>query len=292
MATLNEWIAGSRPRTLQVAVAPVAAGTGSAYTFHHANLGYALLALLVALLLQIGVNFANDYSDGIRGTDDSRVGPVRLVGQGLATAPNVKLATFGCFFAAALCGLALVALSGKFWLLLLGVLSIIAAWKYTGGKHPYGYLGLGEVFVFVFFGLTATLGTTYTQAGHVDSATWAAAVGIGAIACAILVANNLRDIPDDTVSGKKTLAVRIGDRSTRLLYVALLILALEMVMVAAISYPWAGIAALSLLLTIRPVLVVLRGTQGHDLIPVLGGTGITILTYGVLFGLGLAYRTI
>ncbi|NNG37906.1 1,4-dihydroxy-2-naphthoate polyprenyltransferase [Flexivirga sp. ID2601S] len=293
MATLNEWIGGSRPRTLPAAVAPVVAGTGSAYAIGKANLGYALLALLVSLALQVGVNFANDYSDGIRGTDEKRVGPVRLVGQGLATPASVKLAAFGCFAFAGLCGLALVALTGKFWLLLVGVAAIIAAWKYTGGDNPYGYLGLGEVFVFVFFGLVATLGTTYTQAGTLESSSWAAAVGVGAIACAILVANNLRDIPGDTVSGKRTLAVRLGDRKTRLLYAGFVVVALVMVGLAALQHPWAGIAAVGLLPAVRPAVQVLRGAQGRDLIPVLAGTGMTMLAYGVLFGLGLylAHRT-
>ncbi len=287
MATLNEWIAGSRPRTLPVAVAPVAAGTGAAYALGDGNPGYALLALLVSLLLQIGVNFANDYSDGIRGTDDSRVGPIRLVGQGLATPGNVKAAAFLCFGAAGVCGLALVALSGKFWLLIPGVLAVVAAWKYTGGKHPYGYMGLGEIFVFVFFGLVATLGTTYTQAGSIDLSAVAAAVGIGAIACAILVVNNLRDIPGDTVSGKRTLAVRIGDAATRKLFTAMFAVALVAVVVSAIQHPWAIIALIGLAPSARSVRTVNQGAAGRDLIPPLATTGITILAYGVLFGLGL-----
>ena len=180
----------------------------------------ALLALLVSLALQVGVNYANDYSDGIRGTDHARVGPVRLVGQRLATAANVKLAAMFCFGAAAVMGLALVALSEAWWMLLVGAASIVAAWYYTGGKRPYGYSGFGELFVFVFFGLVATLGTMYTQALRLDLAGWAGAVGIGALACAILVANNLRDIPGDAASGKRTLAVRLGDRATRVLYAA------------------------------------------------------------------------
>ncbi|WP_446666207.1 1,4-dihydroxy-2-naphthoate polyprenyltransferase [Flexivirga sp. B27] len=287
MATLNEWIAGSRPRTLPVAVAPVAAGTGAAYAIGDGNPAYALLALLVSLLLQIGVNFANDYSDGIRGTDDTRVGPVRLVGQGLAAPSSVKLAAFACFGAAALCGLALVALSGTWWLLIVGVLCVIAAWKYTGGEHPYGYMGLGEVFVFVFFGLVATLGTTYTQAGSIDLSAVAAAVGIGAIACAILVVNNLRDIPGDTESGKRTLAVRIGDAATRKLFTGMFMVAFVAVIVAAIRHPWAIIALIGLAPSARSVQTVNGGAKGRDLIPALVTTGITILVYGVLFGLGL-----
>ncbi|MGN6415581.1 1,4-dihydroxy-2-naphthoate polyprenyltransferase [Flexivirga sp.] len=287
MATLNEWIAGSRPRTLPVAVAPVAAGTGAAYALGDGNPAHALLALLVSLLLQIGVNFANDYSDGIRGTDDARVGPVRLVGQGLATPASVKSAAFACFAAAAVCGLALVALSGTWWLLVAGALAIVAAWKYTGGEHPYGYMGLGEVFVFVFFGLVATLGTTYTQAGSVDLSAVAAAVGIGAIACAILVVNNLRDIPGDTVSGKRTLAVRIGDAATRKLFTGMFAVALVAVVVSAVQHPWAIIALIGLALSARSVRTVNQGATGRDLIPPLATTGVTILAYGVLFGIGL-----
>lgn len=287
MATLNEWIAGSRPRTLPVAVAPVAAGTGAAYALGDGNPAHALLALLVSLLLQIGVNFANDYSDGIRGTDDARVGPVRLVGQGLATPASVKSAAFACFAAAAVCGLALVALSGTWWLLVAGALAIVAAWKYTGGEHPYGYMGLGEVFVFVFFGLVATLGTTYTQAGSVDLSAVAAAVGIGAIACAILVVNNLRDIPGDTVSGKRTLAVRIGDAATRKLFTGMFAVALVAVVVSAVQHPWAIIALIGLALSTRSVRTVNQGATGRDLIPPLATTGVTILAYGVLFGIGL-----
>ncbi|GAB3491284.1 prenyltransferase [Flexivirga lutea] len=287
MATLNEWIAGSRPRTLPVAVAPVAAGTGAAYALGDGNPAHALLALLVSLLLQIGVNFANDYSDGIRGTDDARVGPVRLVGQGLATPASVKSAAFACFAAAAVCGLALVALSGTWWLLVAGALAIVAAWKYTGGEHPYGYMGLGEVFVFVFFGLVATLGTTYTQAGSVDLSAVAAAVGIGAIACAILVVNNLRDIPGDTVSGKRTLAVRIGDAATRKLFTGMFAVALVAVVVSAVQHPWAIIALIGLAPSARSVRTVNQGATGRDLIPPLATTGVTILAYGVLFGIGL-----
>lgn len=287
MATVSQWIEGARPRTLPVAVAPVAVGSGSAHALGGFNAANALLALLVSLFLQIGTNYANDYSDGIRGTDEVRVGPVRLVGQKLATPANVKLAAFACFGAAALCGLALVALSGAWWFLLIGVLCIGAAWKYTGGKNPYGYLGLGEIFVFVFFGLVATLGTTYTQAGRVDLVTWAGAVGVGAVACAILVANNLRDIPSDIESGKRTLSVRIGDRNSRFFYVALLVVAAICVLVCATRYPWALLGLVGLAPAVPAVAATLKGATGRDLIPVLARTGITSGTYGVLLGLGL-----
>ena len=287
MATLNQWIAGSRPRTLPAALAPVAVGTGAAFLAHRANLGYALLALLVSVLLQIGVNYANDYSDGIRGTDEDRVGPVRLVGQRLATPANVKLAAFIAFFWAGLCGFALVTLTGTWWLLLAGVASIWAAWKYTGGKNPYGYLGLGELFVFVFFGLVATLGTTYTQAKTLNLASVAGAVGVGVLAVAILLVNNLRDIPGDTVSGKRTLAVRIGDKATRTLFVAMYVIALGCVVAIATRHRSAMLGALGLVPAVLPVRTVLAGKKGRDLIPALAGAGITSLTFGLALAVGL-----
>ena len=287
MATLNQWVHGARPRTLPAAVAPVAVGTGAAYAMERANPGYAVLALLVALFLQIGVNYANDYSDGIRGTDEDRVGPVRLVGQGLAQPGDVKLAAFGCFFVAAFVGLALITLANTPWFLLVGVAAIIAAWKYTGGKRPYGYSGLGEVFVFIFFGLVAVLGTTYTQAHAVSTSAVAGAVGVGAIACAILVTNNLRDIPTDAQVGKHTLAVRLGDRATRLLYAALVGVALVAVVVAAVEHVSAAVALASFVLAVPPLRRVLRGATGRDLVPALSGTGRFQLAYGLLLGGGL-----
>ena len=287
MATLSQWVEGARPRTLPAAVAPVLVGTGAAYALDRANGAFALLALLVSLALQVGVNYANDYSDGIRGTDQERVGPVRLVGQGLANPDNVKLAAVLSFAGAALFGLALVALSGAFVLLLVGAAAIAAAWYYTGGKRPYGYSGLGEVFVFVFFGLVATLGTTYTQAGSVSPESVAGAVGVGAIASAILVANNLRDIPSDRSHGKQTLAVRLGEAQTRALYAALLTVALACVLVAGFIHPSALVALLSFALAFPLVQRVLRGALGRDLVPVLSGTGLFELVYAALLSLGL-----
>jgi 1,4-dihydroxy-2-naphthoate polyprenyltransferase len=287
MATLSQWVEGARPRTLPAAVAPVLVGTGAAYALDRADSAYALLALLVALALQVGVNYANDYSDGIRGTDQERVGPVRLVGQGLADPGNVKLAAMLSFAGAAVLGLALVALSDTFVMLLIGAASIAAAWYYTGGRRPYGYSGLGEVFVFVFFGLVATLGTTYTQAHTVSAASIAGAVGVGAVASAILVANNLRDIPTDQAHGKQTVAVRLGDTRTRTLYGALLAVALACVLVAGVIHPTALIALLSFALAFPLLRRVLRGALGKDLVPVLSGTGRFELVYAALLALGL-----
>jgi len=287
MATLSQWVEGARPRTLPAAVAPVLVGTGAAYALGSGDSAYALLALLVSLALQVGVNFANDYSDGIRGTDQDRVGPVRLVGQQLARPGDVKAAAMICFATAAVIGLALVALSGAFVMLLVGAASIVAAWYYTGGKRPYGYSGLGEVFVFVFFGLVATLGTTYTQALSVSVAAIAGAVGVGALASAILVANNLRDIPTDQSHGKRTLAVRLGERRTRRLYAVLLLVALVSVVVAGAIHPSALIALLSFALAIPLLRRVLGGALGKDLIPVLSGTGRFELVYGALLAIGL-----
>lgn len=287
MATFSQWVQGARPRTLPAAIAPVIVGTGAAYAIGQTVWGYALLALVVSVSLQVGVNYANDYSDGIRGTDAERVGPVRLVGQDLANPSDVKLAAFVCFFLAGLFGLALVALSQAWLMLLVGALCIVAAWYYTGGSRPYGYRGLGELSVFVFFGLVATLGTTYTQAGEV---TWVAlfgAVGVGALAMAILVANNLRDIPTDEAGGKRTLAVRLGDSRTRLFYIALVVVSLLAVVACAVRYPTA-LLALPAYAMLWPTLRALRsGAAGRDLVPVLARTGQFQLVWSLLLGIGI-----
>lgn len=287
MATWKQWVDGARPRTLPAAIAPVAVGTGAAYAMETANPAYALLAAIVALALQVGVNYANDYSDGIRGTDDERVGPVRLVGQRLAAPGTVKLAAFSCFGIAALAGLTLVTMANTPWLILVGVAAVIAAWKYTGGANPYGYLGLGEVFVFIFFGLVAVLGTTYTQAGRVDAVAIAGAVGVGAIACAVLVANNLRDIPSDRESGKRTLAVRMGDRATRIFFVVLLAVSVGAVVWIAVTHPIALIALVAVAAVWPAVRTVTGGALGRELIPALASTGMYLLAYGLLLGFAL-----
>lgn len=288
MATIAQWIEGARPRTLPAAIAPVVVGTGAAAAVDQADLALALLALVVSVCLQVGVNYANDYSDGVRGTDAARVGPVRLVGQHKADPENVKLMAFSFFGFAALVGLALVALSAAWIMIPLGALAILAAWKYTGGDNPYGYRGLGELYVFVFFGLMATLGTLYTQAGEVTTVGVLGAVGVGAIASAILVANNLRDIPTDRATGKNTLAVRLGDRGTRLLYAALLLVALLAVVGIAFTHPLALIALLAFGVAWRPLQLVRSGATGRDLVAVLGATGLFEVAYAVLLAAGLA----
>ncbi len=287
MATLSQWIEGARPRTLPAAVSPILVGTGAAYQTGHVVWAYAILALAVALLLQVGVNYANDYSDGIRGTDEVRVGPVRLVGQRLAAPASVKTAAFVAFFFAALLGLALVALSELWVMVPIGAASILAAWYYTGGSRPYGYLGLGEAFVFVFFGLVATLGTMATMTG-LTAAGWWGAIGVGALASAILVANNLRDIPTDREHGKRTLAVRMGESGTRAFYVALVAVAFVMTGLAAWTTPWALLALLSTPLLVRPVRAVAGGATGPGLIPALAGTGRFELVWSLLLAVGLA----
>jgi 1,4-dihydroxy-2-naphthoate octaprenyltransferase len=288
MANAAQWVAGARPRTLPAAVSPVLAGTGVAVYDDAAVWWKALLALVVALALQVGVNYANDYSDGIRGTDADRVGPLRLVGSGIASPGTVKRAAFLAFGVAAVAGLVLAATTA-WWLVLVGLLCVVAAWFYTGGTKPYGYLGLGEVMVFVFFGLVAVIGTTYVQTETWRLPALYAAVGIGAIACAILVANNLRDIPTDRAAGKITLAVRLGDERTRICYMLLMLLALVALVGVALTTTWWALLALAYAVPgARAARVIRAGAVGPGLIPVLQGTGIAELLYGLGVLLGLA----
>lgn len=326
MATAREWADGARPRTLPAALTPVLVGTGVAAFQGEIRWGRAVLAAAVALALQIGVNYANDYSDGVRGTDAERVGPVRLVGQQLARPRQVLAAAALSFGVAALAGLALVLLTRSWWLLVVGVVAIVAAWTYTGGPRPYGYAGLGEVFVFVFFGVVATAGTAYVQ---LEVVTWLAlvlSVGVGLVIVAILVANNLRDIPGDTVAGKRTLAVRLGDAGTRRLYVACVAGAFAVPLVVGVAgllgshgagpvggdglawfayapleaagppgwvlrfdlWPWGALLALLAVPLAVPVVRAVRsGATGRDLVPVLVGTGRLTLAYGVALTAGL-----
>ena len=292
MATLAEWVEAARPRTLPAAVAPVLAGSAVAWFDRSFQPVLAGLALLVALALQVGVNYANDYSDGIRGTDADRVGPMRLVGSGKAQPRQVLAAAMICFAIAAVAGLLVVVITQYWWLLIVGAVSIAAAWYYTGGRHPYGYLGLGELFVFIFFGLVAVAGTVYVQVGAVSAATWWTAIAIGALACAILVANNLRDLDGDRVAGKRTLATKLGDRDTRLFFVGLIAAAaIGVVAVAANSSWWALLGLLMVVPLLRPGRDLLRGASGLELIPVLKATGIAelICAAGIFAGLLIAH---
>lgn len=286
MATVAQWIEGARPRTLPNAVAPVIAGTGAAAWLGEAVWWKALLALVVSLALIVGVNYANDYSDGIRGTDDERAGPLRLVGSKVATPKAVLTAAIASLAVGAAAGLAL-ALVSQPWLIAVGAACIAGAWLYTGGSRPYGYVGLGEIAVFVFFGLVAVLGTQYTQALRVDWVGACAAVAVGALSSAVLVANNLRDIPTDRTSGKITLAVRLGDARTRVLYGVLVTLAFALTAVLMLATPWCAAGALALPVALRAAGPVRRGLGGRDLIPVLRDTGLTMLVWSLTVALAL-----
>jgi 1,4-dihydroxy-2-naphthoate octaprenyltransferase len=288
MATVAQWIEGARPRTLPNAVAPVIAGTGAAAWLGSAVWWKALLALLVSLALIIGVNYANDYSDGIRGTDDERAGPLRLVGARLASPRAVLTAAVVSLGVGAAAGVALALVSAP-WLIAVGALCIAGAWLYTGGSRPYGYAGFGEIAVFVFFGLVAVLGTQYTQALRVDWVGAAAAVAVGALSSAVLVANNLRDIPTDRVAGKMTLAVRLGDARTRVFYLSLLGMAGLLTLVLMRATPWCALGLLAVPLAVKAAGPVRRGAGGRDLIPVLRDTGLTMLVWSVAVAVALAF---
>ena len=284
---MRRWILGARLRTLPAAVVPVIVGTSVA-----AGGGIiwwrAAAALVVALALQVATNYANDLYDGVRGTDGpQRVGPVRLVGSGMASSAEVRIAMLAAFAVAAVAGLTLAAAVTP-WLLLVGGASIAAGWLYTGGPRPYGYLGLGELFVFTFFGLVATVGSAYIHQQEVPAVAWPAAVAVGFLACALLVVNNLRDRPADAESGKRTLAVRLGDRSTRILYVVLVDGALVVGSLCALSRPWAVLVLGAGVVAGPAVRRVMGGAEGLDLIDVLGRTGRTQLAAGVLLAAGLA----
>jgi 1,4-dihydroxy-2-naphthoate octaprenyltransferase len=287
-ATAGQWVAGARVRTLPNSVAPVIVGAGAAGAIGEFNWWASLLALVVALALQVGVNYANDYSDGIRGTDTDRVGPLRLVGSGVASGPAVRLAAFLCFGIAGVVGLVLVALTGKWWLLSIGALSVAAAWFYTGGPKPYGYSGWGEVAVFAFFGPVAVLGTLYVQTGEVTWLGILGAVALGSISASVLVANNLRDLPTDRAAGKLTLAVKLGDRGTRVLYFVLVAVPFVVTVVMAVSYPWLLLGLLAAALVIPATRTVARGRDGLALIPVLRDTSLAMLAWAVLTGVALA----
>ena len=284
MSTISKWIAGSRPRTLPAAIAPVVVGTTliriDARPINWLN---AALALAVSLLLQIAVNYSNDYSDGIRGTDEVRVGPIRLVASGLASAAAVKRAAMLTFAAASVCG-AILAYRTSLWLILIGLIAIVAAWTYTGGRSPYGYRGFGELSVFIFFGVVATMGSYFAQSEKITLHAFIASIPMGAISCAILAINNLRDLPKDALVGKKTVAVRIGDRAARLSFVGLLLLAHLAGVVAVAITPRCAITLALLPQTYLISTEVLRGASGRDLIPLLGRVG----KLQLYFAIGLA----
>jgi 1,4-dihydroxy-2-naphthoate octaprenyltransferase len=287
MATPAEWVAGARPRTLPAALAPVLVGSGAAAALHGFRLLPAVLALVVALALQVAVNYANDYSDGRRGTDADRVGPMRLVGSGAATPRQVLVAAVASFAVAGVAGLGVAALS-SWWLVAVGAVCIAAAWTYTGGPLPYGYRALGEVFVFVFFGLVAVVGTTFAQTRTLPGLAFAVSVPVGLLIVAILVVNNLRDVEGDAAVGKRTLAVLLGDRRTRLLFAGLFVVAFAVVVAVGVSRPWALLGLLAAPLAVPPVRTALTGGRGPALIGALQGTGLVTLATGVLLGAGLA----
>ena len=289
-ATTSDWIAGARLRTLPLAVAPVLIGVGAAKVAEGAGIWHpvrSLLCLAVAVLLQIGVNYANDYSDGVRGTDQYRVGPGRLTGSGKAAPRTVLTVALAFFGLAAVAGLILVILTQHWWILLIGAAAIAAAWFYTGGKRPYGYYGLGEVFVFVFFGLVATVGTTYMLAGVANQESWYGGVIAGLIACAVLMVNNIRDIAPDKKAHKRTLAVLLGDLPSRIAYCVFVLVPFGILAVLALFYPLAWLGMFALLAALPACVITLFGRTPRELVLALQLTSITGLLVGI--ALGAAY---
>ena len=288
MATAAEWWSAARPRTLPAAAAPVLVGTGAAAQAGGAHLGRAVLALGVGLAIQVGANYANDYSDGVRGTDVNRVGPMRLVASGAAPPAQVKAAAVGVLAAGALLGIWLVAWSGVWWLLAAGVAAVVAAWTYTGGRRPYGYAGFGEVGVFVFFGLFAVLGTTASQLGRTTWPAWLGAVAVGLLACALIMANNVRDVPTDVLASKRTLAVRLGETKARWLYAVFVVAPIPLGAACAFAAPWSLLVVLCLGPAVALAVAVLVRVRGRGLIPVLTFTGQLELVFAILLAIGLA----
>jgi len=286
--SINLWIQGARAKTLPAAIAPVVVGAACAQLESSTQNNWlnAVFALAVSLALQVAVNYANDYSDGIRGTDKNRVGPLRLVGSGAKKPADVKKATFLAFGVAAVFGFVLAATT-TWWLLLVGVFCFLAGWFYTGGKHPYGYLGFGEVFVFIFFGVVATMGTTFVINEQLTLVSFLASVVVGCLACALLAVNNLRDIAGDQISNKKTLAVRIGESGARKFYISLFIVAGFAVILIALSYSAALIAMLGLAVAVKPIKRVYAGATGTDLIDVLVMTGRVQILVAISLSVGL-----
>jgi 1,4-dihydroxy-2-naphthoate octaprenyltransferase len=284
------WLAASRPRTLPLAIAPVALGTGAVWGQRlDGTYWLAILALAVALLLQIGVNFANDYSDGVRGTDDFRVGPSRLTASGAVRPRTVLTVAVACFALAAVAGVVIVVVTQQWWLLAVGAAAIAAAWFYTGGKRPYGYAGFGEIAVFLFFGVAATAGTSFVIAGVVTAESWFCSLAIGCIAAAVLVVNNLRDIEQDEAAGKRTLSVRIGARGSRILFGVLMAVPFLVVGYLGLFYPLAPLVFLVLLLAVPAVLITATAKTARELILALSLAGITALVYGLGLAAALSF---
>ncbi len=288
-SAVGAWIAGARLRTLPLGIAPVALGTGAAMVMTDISKWLLLLCLLVAVFLQIGVNYANDYSDGVRGTDDVRVGPPRLTGSGFVPAKRVLAVALVFFGLAAASGLAITIITGHWWLIAVGAAAIAAGWFYTGGTHPYGYYALGELFVFVFFGIVATAGTTFILAGEVNFESWAGGVAMGAIACAVLMSNNIRDIDQDRLVKKRTLAVLIGRTASRIVYVFWLLVAYAILAFFALLYPKALLVFFTLLLTLPAIVIMLTGKTPREFITVLQLTSLFGLLYGIGLGLSFAF---
>jgi 1,4-dihydroxy-2-naphthoate octaprenyltransferase len=287
MATISNWITGARVRTLPLAAAPVILGSATASLVDRFDVWLALGALLVALFLQIGVNYANDYSDGIRGTDDQRVGPLRLTASGLARPKSVKLAAFITFGLAGAIGLAMVAFVGQWWLIGVGAIAILAAWYYTGGKTPYGYAGLGEVAVFVFFGLVATIGTNYLMTLTLDPLAVIMGSASGLYASAVLLVNNIRDRATDEIAGKKTIAVRLGDKRSRVLFLLMIFIPVALNLLLILIYPATVIGLLNLLLLVPISGIAISGRTPKELITALKLTSLAGFGYGLLVGVGL-----
>jgi len=289
VARPRDWLAGTRPRTLPAAVVPVFIGTGVAFGYGKFSPWRAVLALVVALALQIGVNFANDYSDGIRGSDERRVGPTRLVAAGLARPKQVLAAAFACFGVACVAGLVL-AIFTSWWLILVGAAAVAAGWFYTGGSHPYGYRGFGEIAVFTFFGVAAVAGTAYVQLVRFTWLELIAAIPAGLLSCALLMINNLRDIDSDAEVGKRTLAVMLGDARSRTVYVASLLVPFAVALAMTPARPLAALTVIALPLTVGPIKAVRSGASGRALITALGQTGRLQLVFGAALTVGLAVR--
>jgi 1,4-dihydroxy-2-naphthoate octaprenyltransferase len=289
-ATARDWISGARIRTLPLAVAPVAIGAGAARAMgpdSGVDLGLALLCLAVAVLLQVGVNYANDYSDGIRGTDAVRVGPARLTGSGAAKPRTVLTVALAFFGLAAVAGLVIVLITGHWWLLAVGAVAIVAAYYYTGGKRPYGYAGLGDVVVFAFFGLVATAGTQFILIGRITGEGWLGGVAAGGFACAVLMVNNIRDIDQDGKVGKRTLAVRLGPRGSRIVYCVEVALAYTVLVFFSLFYPRALLVLFTLVLALPAAVIACTGRTPKELILSLQLTSMAALTFGL--GLGAAF---